>query len=74
MRLDNWSLDYCRRGKTNIIPRREIQRNVTPGHLRQKATLDAALDELVETDRVRLIQDGKRKEIHINPALLKGGM
>lgn len=74
VRLDSWLLDYCQREKTNIIPRREVQRNVTPGHLRQKAALDSALIELVDTERVRLIQDGKRKEIHINPALLKGGM
>jgi putative DNA primase/helicase len=74
VRLDNWLLDFCRREKTNIIPRREIQRNVTPGHLRRKATLDAALAELVEEKRVRLVQDGRRKEIHINPMLLKGGM
>ena len=69
VRLDNWVIEYCRREKTNIIPRREIQRNVTPGHLRQKTALDAALIELVDTERVRLIQDGKRKEIHLNPAL-----
>lgn len=73
-RLDNWLLDYCRQKKTTIIPRREVQRCVTPGHLRQKAALDIALAELVETGRVRLIQNGKRKEIHINPTLLKGGM
>ena len=73
-RLDNWLLDYCHREKTNIIPRRDVQRNVTPGHLRQKAALDVALAELVETGRVRLVQDGRRKEIHINPALLDGGM
>ncbi len=73
-RLDSWLLDYCQREETNIIPRREVQRNVTPGHLRQKAALDVALTELVETGRVRLIQNGRRKEIHINPALLEGGM
>ena len=72
VRLDSWLLDYCRREKTNIIPRREVQRNVTPGHLRQKAALDVALVELVEAERVRLVQEGRRKEIHINPALLKG--
>jgi len=72
VRLDSWLLDYCRREKTNIIPRREVQRNVTPGHLRQKVALDIALAELVETERVRLVQEGRRKEIHINPALLKG--
>lgn len=70
-RLDGWLLDYCRREKTNIVPRRGVQRNVTPGHLRQKAALDFALAELVETGRVQLIQDGKRKEIHVNPILLE---
>ncbi|WP_456412175.1 DUF3987 domain-containing protein [Thiolapillus sp.] len=72
-RLDSWLLDYCRKEKTNIVPRREVQRNVTPGHLRQKAALDFALDELLEAGRVQLVQDGRRKEIHINPALLEGG-
>ncbi|MCU7803802.1 MAG: DUF3987 domain-containing protein [Candidatus Thiodiazotropha sp. (ex Lucinoma borealis)] len=72
-RLDSWLLDYCRREKTNIIPRREVQRNVTPGHLRQKAALDIALVELEEAGRARQIQVGRRKEIHINPTLLEGG-
>ena len=72
-RLDGWLLDYCRRHKTNIVPRREVQRNVTPVHLRQKAVLEDALHELAEAGRVLLVQDGKRKEIHVNPALLEGG-
>ncbi len=72
-RLDRWLLDYYRREKTNIVPRREVQRNVTPGHLRQKVALDLALAELVEAGRVQLAQDGRRKEIHINPVLLEGG-
>lgn len=72
-RLDSWLLDYCRREKTNIVPRREVQRNVTPGHLRQKIALDSALAELEEAGRVQLVRDGRRKEIYINPALLGGG-
>jgi len=71
-RLDSWLLGYCRREKATIVSRRDVQRNVTPGHLRQRTALDFALDELIEADRVQLIRDGKRKEIHINPALLKG--
>jgi len=71
--LDSWLLDYYQKEKTNIVPRREVQRNVTLGHLRQKDALDFALDELLEAGRVQLIQDGRRKEIHINPALLEGG-
>ncbi|MET0107208.1 MAG: DUF3987 domain-containing protein [Sedimenticola sp.] len=72
-RLDSWLLNYCRREKTNIVPRREVQRNVTPGYLRQKTVLDFALIELEEACRVQLVQNGRRKEIHINPALLEGG-
>lgn len=72
-RLDSWLLDYCRRQKTNIVPRRDVQRNVTPVHLRQKAVLENALRELIEAGRVLLLQDGRRKEIHVNPALLEGG-
>jgi putative DNA primase/helicase len=72
-RLDGWLLDYCRRQKTNIVPRREVQRNVTPVHLRQRSVLEDALRELNEAGRVLLVQDGRRKEIHVNPALLEGG-
>lgn len=72
-RLDSWLLDYCRRQKTNIVPRREVQRNVTPVHLRQRSVLEDALRELNEAGRVLLVQEGRRKEIHVNPALLEGG-
>ncbi len=71
VRLDSWLIEYCLRGNTNIVPRREVQRNVTPAHLRQKTALDCALAELEEAGRVRQVKDGKRKEIHINPALLE---
>ncbi|MCG8016298.1 MAG: DUF3987 domain-containing protein [Candidatus Thiodiazotropha sp. 'RUGA'] len=71
IRLDGWLIDYCRREKTLIVPRREIQRNITPHHLRQKLTLDIALNDLVDSGRVRLVQDGQKKEIHLNPAILR---
>lgn len=73
-RLDYWLLDYCRKQKTNIVPRREVQRNATPVHLRQRSVLEAATRELIDAGRVLLVQDGKRKEIHINPGLLGGGV
>jgi len=72
-RLDSWLIGYCRRLGTNIVPRREVQRNVTPVHLRQRRELDGALEELSEAEHVRLIEKGRRKEIHVNPALLEGG-
>jgi putative DNA primase/helicase len=71
-RLDRWLVDYCSRYQTFIAPRREVQRNVTPTHLRQKASLDNALRELTESSRVRLVHEDRRKEIHLNPALVDG--
>jgi len=71
-RLEGWLLDHCQRKKTNVITRRDVQRNVTPIRLRQKTALDIALDELIEKNRIRFVRDGQRKEIYINPVLLKG--
>lgn len=72
VRLERWLLNYCRKAQTNVVPRREVQRNVTPAHLRQQAALERALGELIEAGRVRLVHEGRRKEIHVNPALLEG--
>ncbi|MBQ0721638.1 MAG: DUF3987 domain-containing protein [Gammaproteobacteria bacterium] len=71
VRLDNWLLKFCKAEDTNIISRRDVQRNATPARLRKKATLDAAFDELLEAGRVREVMDGKSKTIHINPVLLE---
>lgn len=72
VRLDSWLRDFCRKQKTNVVPQRDVQRNVTPVHLRRKTVLEDALRELNEARRVVLVQDGRRKEIHVNPALLEG--
>lgn len=72
MRLDSWLIEHCRREKISVVPRRDVQRNVTPAHLRQKAALDAALRELAELDRIQIIHDARRKDILVNPALLEG--
>jgi len=74
VRLDKWLVSFCRIQNTNVVARRDIQRNVTPVRLRKKMALDAALVELVEAERVRIVHDHKRKEIHINPALLEEGI
>lgn len=69
-RLDRWLLDHCRRQRSSVVARRDVQRTVTPVHLRQKAALDEALRELAEAGRIAIIQNGRHKEIHVNPALL----
>jgi len=69
-RLDAWLVDYCRLERTHLISKRHVLQH---GPLRNDAALVEALKELDELDRARLIQDGKRKTIQINPALLVGG-
>jgi len=70
VRLDTWLIDHCRKTGANYISRRETQQNIIPACLRKKENLDDALKELMEINRARLVQDGKRKDIYINPALL----
>jgi putative DNA primase/helicase len=70
VRLDDWLIDRCKRNKTNTIPRREAQRS---GPVRKKDALNHALQELEDLDRVRVVPKGRKKDIHINPALLVRG-
>jgi len=72
-RLDSWMLEYCRREKTGIIPVTKIQQ-YGPCGLRTKVAIDAAMEELEGLERARRVKDGKRKTIHINPALLEGDL
>jgi putative DNA primase/helicase len=70
VRLDAWLIEYGRRERTNIVPRREAQRS---GPVRDKDALKQALQELDDLSRARLVVEGRRKDIFINPALLAGG-
>lgn len=67
-RLDSWLIGYCKRERSNTVPIREAQRL---GPIRDKQKLTAALRELEEHDRVREAQDGRRRAIKVNPALLR---
>jgi putative DNA primase/helicase len=69
MRLEAWLLDYCKRNHTDRVPTRDIQQ-YGPGGLRDKATCTPALNELVELGRARIVMDGRKKLVQINPALL----
>lgn len=68
-RLELWMLDYCRREHTDSVPTREVQR-CGPGGLRDKAAFKQAVAELAELGRARLVQDGKKRLVQINPSLL----
>src|SRR5262249_52926446 len=71
-RLDSWLIDYCRRERTTIVSRREVQR-LNPNDLREGDTLYEALKVLIDTHRVRVIEPGRRKDIQVNPALVDLG-
>ncbi|MFZ2737160.1 MAG: DUF3987 domain-containing protein [Burkholderiaceae bacterium] len=68
-RLEIWLIEQCKRENTDKVPTREVQR-MGPGGLRDKATLMAAVQELVELGRARLVQAGKKRLIQIRPELL----
>jgi putative DNA primase/helicase len=69
-RLNDWLLTWCKRNSVASISTRDMQRM---GPLRDKKRLDAAIDQLTAHARVRLVKDGKRRMIEVNPALLTGG-
>jgi len=68
-RLDRWLLSVCKKENVSTIGRRRVQQS---GPVRDSKVLDAALSELVDLNRVRVVMDGKRKDIQINPPLLAG--
>lgn len=67
-RLDSWLIDHCRQGQTHMVGKNHVRQR---GPLRDTARLDAAIRELINLDRLRLEQDGKRLTIHLNPALME---
>ena len=66
-RLDTWLIEHCRRERTHFVAKRHARQH---GPLRSGDTLDAAIRELSDLDRMRLLKDGKRITIQINPVLM----
>lgn len=66
-RLDSWLIEHCKQERTHLLPTREAQRL---GPIRDHERLTAALRILEELDRVRVAQEGRKKAIKINPALV----
>lgn len=69
-RLDAWLIGYCQRERTHLVPKNGTRQY---GPLRDGKRLDAAIRELCDLDRLRLIQDGRRLTLKVNPALLEVG-
>lgn len=68
-RLEAWLVDYCRRKGVEEVPTKAVQQ-YGPSGLREKAIIDAAVTELAELGRAKLVKDGKKKLIQIRPELL----
>jgi putative DNA primase/helicase len=69
--LDSWLLDHCRNNGADMVSTRTVTQ-FGPGRLRTKAKLDAAIEELIECGRVLLVVTGRKRNILINPQLLRG--
>ena len=70
-RLDSWLIEHCKRERTHFVGKNHVRQH---GPIRDGARLDAAIRELAELDRLRLVKDGKRLTIQVNPALvIEGG-
>ena len=66
-RLDSWLIEHCRQQRTHMVGKNHVRQH---GPLRDGARLDAAIRELAELDRVKVAQEGRRKTIKVNPALV----
>jgi putative DNA primase/helicase len=67
--LDDWLCRRCRSEGIREVAKREVLQ-YGPNPVRRKRQLDEALELLEELHRVRLVKDGKRQLIQLNPGLL----
>jgi putative DNA primase/helicase len=67
MRVDSWLIEHCRRNQVQTVNKRYLQQH---GPVRDGARLDASIVELTQLDRLRLLKDGRRINVAVNPALL----
>lgn len=67
--LDQWLVDYCKKHNTDHIGKTTALQRV-PNKLRNKATLEDALNTLEQAHRIRRAMEARTEYIEINPALL----
>ena len=71
VRLDRWLIDRCQMESVDGFSTRDVL-NGGPNGTRKREDFMAAVEELALHGRVRLVQDGKRRRLAVNPALLDG--
>lgn len=72
-RLDEWLIERCNEQRTNRVSTRDVLQRGPSTKLRKVAQLTPVLQELIDADRASLVSDGRKKQIVLNPKLLKGG-
>lgn len=70
--LEAWLIAHCRKEQVDQISTRDIQRG-GPNCVRKGPDLDRALKELVDTGRVRILKEGRRTLVEVNPKLFEDG-
>jgi putative DNA primase/helicase len=70
--LNDWLLDRCRQSAVSEVAKTDILK-LGPRRLRKKASLESALKELTELDRVRVVTRSNRLTVCLNPELLEAG-
>lgn len=70
-KLDAWLLEFCAKGNVSEVATRTVLQTGPPP-LRDRSALEAATRELEEFGRARIVKQGRRKVIAVNPALLGG--
>jgi putative DNA primase/helicase len=69
--LEDWLLSYTTKHKPERLLQRTVQQLAVPKHLRQRETLDTAIEALSELGRAKLVMSGKQKIIELRPSLVK---
>jgi putative DNA primase/helicase len=66
-RLDRWLIERCKTDVTCVVGKNHVRQY---GPIRNGMRFDVATRELVELDRLRVMKDGHRQVIAMNPAIL----
>jgi putative DNA primase/helicase len=69
--LDRWLIDRCRMEGRDGFSTRDVL-NGGPNGTRKREDFDKAAEILAAHGRVRLVQEGKRKRLVVNPMLIDG--
>lgn len=69
--LDNWLISHCKAKSIDNITTRDISRLISPVCLRNAKRLQDPLSELEEANRIKIVTQGQRKIVYINPKLLR---